>query len=188
MRGATSPLLGLNSNSTSSAASAFHTTLAGSRLRALAGLPQGLSPKKDLWSFDSEPAQIKQNPMSLVVLLCYVGRNDASHRPATRPATRPHPRTLQSLPPPPPPVSPGAAASLMSFKGGTVCGNNWLSGIPSRCAQPRQRPGWRMWSLMARFHPGPSHVLLAKAFMTRLTWTMNQHMSHLLLHLLNHRS
>lgn len=76
-------------------------------------------------------------------------------------------------------ASAGAAAPLMrnmesswSFKGGTVREDNRISSIPSRYAQPHQGPSWRVWLLVAGFHPGPSHVLLAEVFMTRRTGTM----------------
>lgn len=76
--------------------------------------------------------------MSRVTPPSHDGGNSARHSPA--PAIHPTlqaSRTLLLW------DSPGAVASLMrdmehswSFKGGTVCGDSWLSVIPSRYAQP----------------------------------------------------
>lgn len=76
------------------------------------------------------------------------------------------------------PAGPGTAASLLrdterswSFKGGAVCGDSWLSVIPSRCAHS-PGPGLVGVELRAGFLPGPPRVLSAKALMTRRSWTV----------------
>lgn len=107
--------------------------------------------------------------MSLVTLPSHDGGNSARHHPA--PATHP---TLQACRIRLLLASPGAAASLMramerswSFKGGSGCGDNWLSVIPLLWAQPsRARAGVGV-ELMAGFHQG----LLVSSW-PRLSWTV----------------